>query len=346
MFLTNGDRIWWERVGRITRPTCKKGTFPSRLRTEESGAFTSTFSTGRESRSATAQVFTTTGNSGEESARFSAFLTPHRPWTKADSRWQLTTTLIHDARNSFSRNTLNFFWRPNFLFYSHRDRKEPGVFGTPSISAQLVLNPFNTSVLPKVSVTWTKIVSTSTFSRRQYKTINSSIKSSLILDCHLKNSKLDWSRAREIPGHLLHSRWWLWTRSFQHFPGPHVGSRRWRRCCHGQLSPGSFGYDYISYTIVIKYCGPTYRSIANVQDFSAQPTNIRLGTTECWTWPWPCSGSTIISTRLTATRIWSPFTDQVFNSHCSSHFTFHLFLSSNFYRRWCCCCWPTCHNTR
>lgn len=39
----------------------------------------------------------------------------------------------------------------------------------------------------------------------------------------------------------------------------------------------------ISYTIVIKYCGPTYRSIANVQDFSAQPTNIRLGTTECWT---------------------------------------------------------------
>jgi hypothetical protein len=58
-----------------------------------------------------------------------------------------------DARNSFSGNTLNFFWRPNFLFYSHHDRKEPGVFGTPSISAQLVLNPFNTSVLPKVSVT-------------------------------------------------------------------------------------------------------------------------------------------------------------------------------------------------
>jgi hypothetical protein len=40
----------------------------------------------------------------------------------------------------------------------------------------------------------------------------------------------------------------------------------------------------IIYTIVIKYCGPTYRLIANViQDFSAQPTNIRLVTTECWT---------------------------------------------------------------
>jgi acetyl esterase/lipase len=39
----------------------------------------------------------------------------------------------------------------------------------------------------------------------------------------------------------------------------------------------------ISYTIVIKCCG-TNRLIANViQDFSAQPTNIHLATTECWT---------------------------------------------------------------
>lgn len=39
----------------------------------------------------------------------------------------------------------------------------------------------------------------------------------------------------------------------------------------------------IIYTIVIKCCG-TNRLIANViQDFSAQPTNIHLETTECWT---------------------------------------------------------------
>lgn len=60
-----------------------------------------------------------------------------------------TMHAIHSAEIHYSI----FLWRPNFLFDSHPDRKEPGVFGTPSISAQLVLNLFNTSVLPKVSVT-------------------------------------------------------------------------------------------------------------------------------------------------------------------------------------------------
>lgn len=87
--------------------------------------------------------------------RISTFLgIPYATPPVNEGRFKVTiTTLIHDARNSFSGNTLHFFWRPNFSFYSHRDRKEPGVFGTPSISVQLVLNPFNTSVLPKVSVT-------------------------------------------------------------------------------------------------------------------------------------------------------------------------------------------------